>query len=248
MTTQMQDAVLSALRRFKEIGPSPETTLPLSGGGRLEPISWADAEQPEAAALLAKWREKANPFFPSQFPVTLEGTHRWLVKGLLETADRILFWVKTADGRLVGHVGLFRFDFEGKSVEVDNIVRGEEGVQPGLIQTAIAAMLDWAFDELGCAATTLRVMSDNERAIKLYRRLGYEEIARVPLKREEHGAAVHWVEVDAPDGDPATARYFVTMRLPKTVCVRPCRAPGRVTLFAGGKRCPRRLSRGGGNC
>ena len=105
--------------------------------------------------------------------------------------------MKTADGRPVGHVGLFRFDFDGRSVEVDNIVRGEEGVAPGVMQTAIAAMLDWAFDALGCEATTLRVMSDNDRAVKLYRRLGYEEIARVPLRREQEGAVVHWVEVDA---------------------------------------------------
>src|ERR1700731_4105275 len=99
MTTPMRDAVLSALRRFKELGPSPETTLALPGDGRLEPISWADARRPEATALLSKWREKANPFFPSQFPVTLEGTHRWLVKGLLEAPDRIPVWVETAGGR-----------------------------------------------------------------------------------------------------------------------------------------------------
>ena len=118
----------------RKSAPRRETTLALIESGRVvgsaEPIAWADAQRPESTALLAKWREKANPFFPSQFPVTLEGTHRWLVKGLLETADRILFWVKTADGRPVGHVGLFRFDFENKSVEVDNIVRGEEGVCP----------------------------------------------------------------------------------------------------------------------
>ena len=64
------------------------------------------------------------------------------------------------------------------------------------MQTAIAAMIDWTFDALGVETTTLRVMSDNERAVKLYRRLGYEEIARVPLKREQDGAVVHWVEVD----------------------------------------------------
>src|SRR5438067_769579 len=157
--TPMRDVVLPTLRRFKEAGHSPETTLALVESrrivGRLEPVAWTDVERPEVTALLAKWREKANPFFPSQFPVTLEGTQRWLVKGLLETADRILFWVKTADGRPVGHVGLFRFDFDARSAEVDNIVRGEEGVAPGVMQAAIAAMLDWAFDALGAEETTL---------------------------------------------------------------------------------------------
>ncbi len=213
MTTPMRDAVLSVLRRFKEVGPSPETTLRLPGGGRLEPVCWADAGRPEATALLAKWREKANPFFPSQFPVTQEGTHRWLVKGLLQAADRILFWVKTADGAPVGHVGLFRFDFERRSAEADNIIRGEEGVQPGLIQTAMAALLDWAFGTLDCEATTLRVMADNDRAIRLYRRLGYEIIARVPLQREENGDVIQWVETAAAQGDASTARYQATMRL-----------------------------------
>jgi RimJ/RimL family protein N-acetyltransferase len=215
----MRDRVLPVLRRFKEVGAAPETTLGLVANGRvvgrLEPVAWADVQRPEATALLAKWRDKANPFFPSQFPVTLEGTHHWLVKGLLEVADRILFWVKTADGLPIGHVGLFRFDFDANSVEVDNIVRGEEDVAPGGMRTAVAALLDWTFDALGCEATTLRVMSDNDRAIRLYRRLGYVEIARVPLRCEQDGAVVHWVETTAPAGDRAVARCYVTMRLAK---------------------------------
>jgi RimJ/RimL family protein N-acetyltransferase len=219
MTIPLRDVVLSALRRFKEVGAAPETIFPLIQMrkviGRLEPLSWADAAGPEAASLLAKWRDKANPFFPSQFPVTLEGTQRWLVKGVLETPDRILFWVKSADGRPVGHVGLFRFDFDQKSAEVDNIVRGEEGVLPGLMQAAIDAMLGWTFGALGLQTTTLRVMSDNARAIQLYRRLGFQEIGRVPLKRETEGAVVHWIEQAAATGEPGE-RSFVTMRLTKS--------------------------------
>ena len=218
MAIPLRDVVLSALRSFKVIGPAPETTLPLMQMrkvvGRLEPVCWADCDRPETAMLLAKWREKANPFFPSQFPVTLEGTRRWLIKGVLEAPDRILFWVKTAQGRPVGHVGLFRFDFDQKSTEVDNIVRGEEGVMPGAMQAAVDALLGWTFTGLGVQATTLRVMSDNERAIKLYRRLGYQEIGRVPLKREEQGAVVHWLEQAAATGEPGE-RFFVTMRLTK---------------------------------
>jgi RimJ/RimL family protein N-acetyltransferase len=219
MANPLRDAVLDTLRRFKEVGPTAETTFPLvqqgKAVGRLEPVAWADTARPEAAALLARWRESANPFFPSQFAVTLEGTHRWLVKGLLETAARILFWVKTGEGRPVGHVGLFRFDFERGSAEVDNIVRGEPGVLPGVMQTAIEVMLGWTFDVLGIETTFLRVLSDNERALRLYRRLGYRETVRVPLERQQEGDVVHWVEARAPSGQPGE-RYFVTMQLPRS--------------------------------
>jgi RimJ/RimL family protein N-acetyltransferase len=218
MDNSLEKTVLSTLRRYKAIGAAPETIFPLIQKGkvigRLAPVCWADAEQPEAVALLAKWRQRANPFFPAQFPVTLEGTQRWLVKALLETPDRILFWVRTADGRPVGHVGLFHFDFAQKSVEIDNVVRGEEGVLPGVMQTAVDALLGWVFTAFGFQATTLRVMSDNERAMELYRRLKYQEIARVPLKREEEGDVVRWVEQGAATGE-ANERYFVTMRLTK---------------------------------
>jgi RimJ/RimL family protein N-acetyltransferase len=219
MGTSLRDIVLSTLRRFKEVGAAPETTLPLIQNGtvlgRLEPVAWSDANCPEAIVRFAKWREAANPFFPSQFPVTLEGTQRWLVKGLLETTDRILFWVKTNDGRFVGHVGLFRFDFEHKSVEVDNIVRGEEGLLPGIMQMAIDAMLGWSFSLLGVETTELRVMSDNHRALKLYERMGYRETVRVPLIPKQDGPALHWVEANSPSGEPGE-RFFVTMRLPKS--------------------------------
>ena len=136
MTMPMRDTVLAAAAAASRNGGlAGRHVRRCRANGRLGPIAWADAATARRRPpSLAKWREKANPYFPSQFPVTLsEGTHRWLVKGLLETPDRILFWVKTAD-RPAGQprVGLFRFDFDGKSVEVDNIVRGEEGVAPGV--------------------------------------------------------------------------------------------------------------------
>src|SRR5262249_29504226 len=126
MTSSLKDRVQKLLRHCKQAGAA--VALPVVHQGRvvarLEPVSWQDAERPEAIALLARWRERANPFFPAQFPVTLPGTQRWLLKQLLEVPDRILFWVRGIDRQAVGHVGLFRFDWDGPSVEIDNIVRG----------------------------------------------------------------------------------------------------------------------------
>src|SRR5947208_373986 len=95
------EQVFSTVRRFKE-RPSPETTLPVLRQGvlvaRLEPVTWAD-DCPESIALLADWRRAAADAYPSQFPVTLAGTQRWLIRQLLDLAERSLFWVTGLDGK-----------------------------------------------------------------------------------------------------------------------------------------------------
>src|SRR5262249_3745634 len=147
----------------------------------LEPVSRQDAEQTDAVALLARWRAAAAYAFPAQFRVTLAGTQRWLVKQLLDLADRLLFWVNTTQGTRIGHVGLYRFDFERRQVEIDNIVRGVAGVLPGVMYAAVRALLHWSFASLEMDTLFLRVFSDNLRALKLYERCGFSETMRFPL-------------------------------------------------------------------
>src|SRR5437588_11412829 len=110
-------AVLATVRRLKE-GP-PEAPLAVMRQGvlvaRLEPVTWAD-DCPESVALLAEWRQAAADAFPSQFPVTLAGTQRWLIRQLLELPERLLYWVIALDGTRIGHVGLFHFHFPEREV------------------------------------------------------------------------------------------------------------------------------------
>jgi RimJ/RimL family protein N-acetyltransferase len=222
MPSSLRDRVLGTIEQFKQAVGCATITLPVNRQGqtvaRLEPVTWQDAERAEAIRLLARWREGANAFFPAQFPVTLAGTQRWVVKQLLEVPDRILFWVKSRDGTAIGHVGLFRFEWDEPSVEIDNIVRGEPGVLPGIIHSSLTALLNWTFEMLDVAAVCLRVLSDNERALKLYDGLGFEETMRMPLVRQQDGDVVRWVEVDGDYRKPVT-RYFVTMRLLKSECL-----------------------------
>src|SRR5262249_60077036 len=126
--------------------------------GGLGPGRWNAAGDLDSIVSLAQWREAANPFFPAQFPVTLDGTRRWLVKDLLEVPDRLLFWVRDPGGHRVGHVGLFRFDFDRRGVEVDNVVRGLPG-SPGIMSAGVQALVGWTFGGLGMAAVFLRVLS-----------------------------------------------------------------------------------------
>lgn len=177
---------------------------------KLEAVTYASLDDETGIALLAKWREKHSYWFPAQFKVTVEGTRNWLKSGLLDTKDRFLFWVLDSDGRRVGHVGLFRVSLDEKSCEIDNILRGEETNDLGIMESAIAAMLQWQRAELRIPLSYLRVFGDNVPALKLYERMGYREIQKVPLKRVENPGMVEWREINQ-DPYQRAERYFLTM-------------------------------------
>jgi RimJ/RimL family protein N-acetyltransferase len=216
MPSYHKDEVLATLRRFKETAISSPIALPLVMDrlivGWLTPVGRHDVERPASVALLARWREAAAEAFPSQFQVTLAGTKRWLVQHLLDVPDRLLFWVKTYSGDAIGHLGLFHFDWDDRTVELDNVVRGVPGVMPGIMHHSIHALVDWTFDALRMEAMFLRVFSDNERAIRLYERCGFRQTMRMPLVRVPQDDSVRWIEAPGDFRQPAS-RYFVTMRL-----------------------------------
>jgi RimJ/RimL family protein N-acetyltransferase len=218
MAEDFRTKVLQRILHLKESQVPRDVALPVCQNGNtvawLDPLTWADVDRPEAIALLAQWREQAADSFPAQFPVTLAGTKQWLQKQVLALPDRMLFWVATPRGQRIGHVGLFRFDFAQRHVEIDNIMRGVAEALPGIIHAAVVTLLNWTFNALQMETVFLRVFSDNARAQRLYDRCGFQETMRMPLARTQEGDVARWVEVDGTYRQPVN-RYFVTMRLPR---------------------------------
>lgn len=177
--------------------------------GFMESVSIND-RNPQSIALLASWRDKVKNYFPSQFKVTEEGTKRWLDNALLNANDRSLFWVCDKSGKKLGHVGLFRFDYLNKACELDNVVRGEEG-SPGIIGQACQTLIDIA-KSLSIENIYLRVLSDNKKALKLYEKLGFEEIQRSPVQKVKEKDSFKWIDV-IKSPYQKVEQYFVTMKL-----------------------------------
>lgn len=178
----------------------------------LEPVGWPDLKRPAAVERLAAWREAGNHAFPTQFPVTLDGTRRWLEHNLLEVPDRALFWVIDPAAGPVAHLGLFRFDYAKRHCEIDNVIRGVHGVAAGVMQAAVASLAHWSFTALRLNDLYLRVFGDNTRAVRLYERCGFQEHSRAPMKKTVQGAVTSWVETAGDEAAPAE-RHFVTMHL-----------------------------------
>jgi dTDP-4-amino-4,6-dideoxygalactose transaminase/RimJ/RimL family protein N-acetyltransferase len=182
--------------------------------GWLRPVGIAGLENSQEIRLLAKWREQAQIWFPSQFAVTEAGTKTWLDKQVLQKNDRILFMIETPEKVSIGHAGLFRFDYQKRCCELDNIIRGEKDILPGIMTQACNSLLDWTFNTLDISNVYLRVVSDNIQALKLYNRLEFKEIQRIPLMKVEEANCIRWIEVIGKPYEEIE-RYFVTMKLTK---------------------------------
>lgn len=163
--------------------------------------------------LLSNWRKKHEFWFQAQFPISAERTTAWFKNKVIGAPDRLLFIIKV-DDLYIGHVGLFRFDFENLTCEIDNIVRGEDNVAPGIIGDSVANMMEWGKNNFGIKNYTLQTTSDNARALRLYDKMGFVEVKRVPLfyqKTEEGG---EWTEAPMEYSGPIE-RYDVYMELKK---------------------------------
>lgn len=161
-------------------------------------------------SLLSNWRRKYNDWFPAQFKVTNKGTKKWFKEKLIEAEDRVLFMIKVRD-KYIGHVGLYRFDFDKRICELDNILRGKEGYK-GIITQAIKEMMDWGKSELGLKSFVLTTLLHNRRARRVYERLGFREYKRVPMIAKVSKGRIDWLKMPV-DFQGKITRFNVYMKL-----------------------------------
>lgn len=197
------------LKRLPTHALTDRARIPLRGGGTLVPITDAHREDRPLIELLAHWRDTHADAFPTQFPVTLEGTARWLSAAILDNPDRILFLVAGADGQPIGHVGLGELTHDPRQAEAENIVRGVEEQAPGIMTSSMRALHEWAGAHC-VERLSLRVFRDNVRAVSFYTRLGYQAETSIPLRRRVQGATVSFSPVGESDATPPD-RWFLCM-------------------------------------
>lgn len=169
----------------------------------------------ETIKLLATWREKADMWFPAQFPVTIDGTKKWAIDQLQNKSDRILFFLKLqGQKKPFAHIGLYRFNYKEKSCELDNIIRGEHSIDTkGAITESLKLLINWTRTYLRIKKIYLQVFSDNTAAINVYTKLGFKEIHREPLISIHDGNVIKWISAPSDIVQGKIKRYFIKMSL-----------------------------------
>lgn len=159
---------------------------------------------------IGKWRKKNEIWFSSQFNVTVERTTKWFKERLIDAPDRLLFMIRVGND-YIGHIGLFRFNFETRTCEIDNIIRGEPAYS-GIMNDAIRDMMNWGKTALGLNGYSVKTFLDNAKAVRLYEKLGFKEFLRIPMIQIEGKDGLEWVEAPE-DYDKQVNKYDVVMKL-----------------------------------
>jgi len=211
LTTFSKEAVLEKIDELKHL-PFGEVNIDCKFNDidyKLVLLASECVKDEELMDIIGKWRKNNEKWFSAQFNITIERTTKWFKEKLIDAPDRILFIIKVGDS-YIGHVGLFRFDFENKACEIDNIIRGESAY-PGIMYNAIKNMMDWGKDTLELKGYSLQAASKNERAMRLYEKLGFKEFDREPMMQIKGKEGLEWVK--APKNyDQKIARYNVIMK------------------------------------
>ncbi|WP_064693411.1 GNAT family N-acetyltransferase [Rhizobium aegyptiacum] len=162
--------------------------------GELQCIDRSMLDEPGLIADLTAWRNQSMPFFLTQFAATEERTRSWLESISLPAPDRILFVICDLDGNRLGNFGVC--NIRPGAAEFDNVIRGRMSDIRNLMLHCGEALLEWMFSVLGAKTAELHVFSNNEKAIGLYKRLGFAAAESLPLRRTEEKGTVKYSVVD----------------------------------------------------
>lgn len=209
-------ALFNKLKKELQLNVSPVIPIYYNKNlvGYLRAVTKSTLSDKKEIKMLALWRQKSEDWFPAQFKVTFEGTKKWVEEQLLNKEDRFLFMIETPTGLPIGHAGLYRFNFDEKTCEVDNVIRGEKYI-PGIMTHALNVLIKWTKDTLGVKKILLEVFSDNQKAINLYERIGFQEFKRVPLKRVVEKDRISWVEEEKYTGKVKRYNVYMILRSKK---------------------------------
>jgi RimJ/RimL family protein N-acetyltransferase len=117
-------------------------------------------------------------------PISKAGELDWYARMDASPADHVLEIHVAEDGRCIGHVGLNDVDVRHGHGEI-SIVIGEKAEQnKGFGRDAIRTMLRFGFETLRLHRIEIRAAAGNDRALHLYRSIGFKDAVLDILENE----------------------------------------------------------------
>lgn len=87
-------------------------------------------------------------------------------------------YIIEADGELVGQCAVYGIDLQQKRAEVGRFLVSPDSAGKGYIKRGCQLLIETCWQQLALDSVFLEVLEDNVRAIKLYEKLGFNEVSR----------------------------------------------------------------------
>jgi UDP-4-amino-4,6-dideoxy-N-acetyl-beta-L-altrosamine N-acetyltransferase len=109
------------------------------------------------------------------YPSTLANLHHY-VKAATEDPNTLLFAIcDKKNGQHIGNIKLDRFDYVSGTCELGLMIGNSDYHGKGIGREVCQLVTDYAFQRLNLRKISLTVYSNNEAAIRLYKRIGFVE-------------------------------------------------------------------------
>lgn len=140
----------------------------------LSPISIEDAE---------KFTEWMNDFEVTDYTgrsgaiMSLEGERKYLQEN--SNPEATFSIITLNEDKLIGTVGLERVDHMNRTAILGIFIGDKEYLSKGYGTEAIKLLLDYGFNYMNLHSIKLNLMSFNQRALKCYKKCGFNETGRI---------------------------------------------------------------------
>lgn len=142
--------------------------------------------------MLRGWRNENRKFFFNSEIITKDQQKNWFA-GYEQKRDDYVFIIEAPKEVPVGSVSLYHIDLSKKTAEYGRIMIAKKHKRKGYGEDATKVLISYGFSKMGLNEIYLEVIKSNDRAINLYKKLGFTiteeytengiEILKMAIKR-----------------------------------------------------------------
>lgn len=145
------------------------------------PINTQLINETNCIDLMNKWRIENELYSPNKFNPTYERTKKWLLDTVINNEERIIFMLCDHDSNFFGHIGFTIID--NNVIRIESVMKGIKDYCPGIMEKVVNYLVSYLKREIGASIFDLLVLSENEKAIRLYKKCNFAVIEYLPLQK-----------------------------------------------------------------
>lgn len=126
--------------------------------------------------MLRHWRNENRLVFIDTSYISAERQKKWFER-YQKKEDDLMFIIEKQDGGPIGMISLYRIDRPSRRAEFGRIIIGDvKSRKKGFAREASEILIRFAFSTLNLRQLKLEVLKNNDRAIRLYEKLGFRKV------------------------------------------------------------------------